>query len=174
MYLCYISQAEKKEEGPKNIAVVNEFIDVFPNEIPGMPPQREIDFTIDLVPGTGPISKAPYRMAPKEMEEIKSELEELLNKGYIRPSGSPWMATVPFVRKKYGSLRLCIDYRELNKLTIQNKYPLPCIDDLFDQLRGVGIFSKIDLKSGYHQLRIAEGDIYKTAFRTLMGIMSSL
>ena len=148
---------------------MKEFLDVFTDKIFGMPPQREIDFTIDLVPGTGPISKAPYRMAPKEMEELKSQLEELLDKGYIRPSVSPWGAPVLFVRKKDGSLRLCIDYRELNKVTVKNKYPLPRIDDLFDQLRGAGIFSKIDLRSGYHQLRIAEGDIHKTAFRTRYG-----
>ena len=115
-----------------------------------MPPQREINFTIDLVPGTGPISKAPYRMAPKEIEELKSQLEELLKNDYIRPSVSPWGAPVLLVRKKDGSLRLCIDYKELNKVTVKNKYPLTRIDDLFDQLRGAGIFSKIDLRSGYH------------------------
>ncbi|XP_057529850.1 uncharacterized protein LOC130808391 [Amaranthus tricolor] len=108
-------QEGKKEEDPKDIAVVNEFLEVFYDEIPGMPPQREIDFTIDLVPGTGPISKAPYRMAPKKMEKLKSQLEELLDKGYVRPSVSPWGAPVLFLRKKDGSLRLCIDYRELNK-----------------------------------------------------------
>ena len=115
-----------------------------------MPPQREINFTIDLVPGTGPISKAPYRMAPKEIEELKSQLEELLKNDYIRPSVSPWGAPVLLVRKKDGSLRLCIDYKELNKVTVKNKYPLTRIDDLFDPLRGAGIFSKIDLRSGYH------------------------
>ncbi|XP_057538026.1 uncharacterized protein LOC130815554 [Amaranthus tricolor] len=162
-------QVGKKEEGPKDIAVVNEFLDVFSDKIPGMPPQRKIDFTIHLVLGTGPISKAPYRMAPKEMEELKSQLEELWDKGYVRPSVSPLGAPVLFVRKKDGSLRLCIDYRELNKVTVKNRYLLPRIDDLFDQLRGAEIFSKIDLRSGYHQLRIAEGDIYKTAFRTCYG-----
>ncbi|XP_057532976.1 uncharacterized protein LOC130810869 [Amaranthus tricolor] len=152
LYLCHISQVGKREEDPKNIAVVNEFLDVFHDEILGMPPQREIDFTIDL-----------------EMEELKSQLDELLDKGYIRPSVSPWGAPVLFVRKKDGTLRLCSNYRELNKVTIKNKYPLPRIDDLFDQLRGAGIFSKIGLRSGYHQLRIAEGDIYKTTFRTRYG-----
>ena len=99
-----------------------------------MPPKREIDFTIDLVPGTAPISKAPYRMAPAEMGELKEQLQDLLDKGYIRPSASPWGAPVLFVKKKDGGLRLCIDYRELNKVTIKNKYPLPRINDLFDQL----------------------------------------
>ncbi|XP_057248286.1 uncharacterized protein LOC130590244 [Beta vulgaris subsp. vulgaris] len=141
----------------EHVKVVNEFPDVFPEDIPGMPPQRELEFTIDLVPGTAPISKAPYRMAPAEMKELNKQLEELLEKGYIRPSYSPWGAPVLFVKKKDGSLRLCIDYRDLNKVTIKNKYPLPRIDDLFDQLRGAGIFSKIDLRSGYHQCRLGEG-----------------
>ena len=115
-----------------------------------MPPKRDVDFSIDLVPGTGLISKVPYCMPPKEMEELKVQLEEVLEKGYIRPSVSPWEAPVLFVRKKDGTMRLCIDYRELNKVTIKNKYPLPRIDDLFDQLQGVGVFFKIDLRSGYH------------------------
>ncbi|CAH9114854.1 unnamed protein product [Cuscuta epithymum] len=151
------------------IAVVNEFPDVFPEEIPGMPPEREVEFSIELMPGTAPISKAPYRMAPKEMQELKEQLEELLEKGYIRPSVSPWGAPVLFVKKKDGSLRLCIDYRELNQATIKNKYPLPRIDDLFDQLKGASTFSKIDLRSGYHQVRISEKDVPKTAFRTRYG-----
>ncbi|XP_074277642.1 uncharacterized protein LOC141601274 [Silene latifolia] len=105
-------------------------------------------------------------MGPKELEELKKQLEELLDKGYVRPSVSPWGAPVLFVKKKDGSMRLCIDYRELNNVTIKNRYPLPRIDDLFDQLSGAGIFSKIDLRSGYHQLRIKNEDIPKTAFRT--------
>lgn len=105
-----------------------------------MPPRRTIDFTIDLVAGTAPISKAPYRMAPAEMAELKEQLEDLLNKGYIRPSASPWGAPVLFVKMKDGSMRLGIDYRELNKVTIKNKYPLPRIDDLFDQLKGAAVF----------------------------------
>ncbi|XP_057250746.1 uncharacterized protein LOC104908979 [Beta vulgaris subsp. vulgaris] len=131
--------------------------------------QKEIDFSIDLVPGSAPISKAPYRMAPAELQELKKQLDELLEKGYIRPSVSPWGAPVLFVKKKDGSMRLCIDYRELNKITIKNKYPLPRIDDLFDQLRGATIFSKIDLRSGYHQLRIKPEDISKTVLRTRYG-----
>ena len=133
-------------------------------KILGIPPKRDIDFRIDLVPGTEPISKTPYRMIAHELVELKVQLEELLAKGLIRPSVSPWGAPVIFVKKKDGSLRLCIDYRQLNKVTIKNRYPLPRIDDLFDQVKGARVFSKIDLKSGYHQLRIQEADIHKTAF----------
>ncbi|XP_056697177.1 uncharacterized protein [Spinacia oleracea] len=169
IYLCHVQDVNVEEKAIEQIPVVREFQDVFPEEIPGMPPVRELDFKIDLVPGTGAISKAPYRMAPAEMKELKVQLEELLEKGYIRPSVSPWGAPVLFVRKKDGSMRLCIDYRELNNVTVKNRYPLPRIEDLFDQLKGVGIFSKIDLRSGYHQLRIAAEDIPKTAFRTRYG-----
>lgn len=169
LFMCSVQETREEEPKPKDIPVVNEFPDLFPDEIPGMPPERDLEFTIDLVPGTGPISKAPYRMAPAEMKELKTQLEDLLEKGYIRPSSSPWGAPVLFVKKKDGGLRLCIDYRELNNATIKNKYPLPRIDDLFDQLKGAGVFSKIDLRSGYHQLRIAESDIPKTAFRTRYG-----
>ncbi|RVW22924.1 Retrovirus-related Pol polyprotein from transposon 17.6 [Vitis vinifera] len=119
--------------------------------------------------GTGPMSKAPYRMAPVELKELKVQLQELLDKGFIRPSVSPWGAPVLFVKKKDGSMRLCIDYRELNKVTVRNKYPLPRIDDLFDQLQGACVFSKIDLRSGYHQLRVRGEDVPKTAFRTRYG-----
>ncbi|KAL9252656.1 Retrovirus-related Pol polyprotein from transposon 297-like protein [Drosera capensis] len=128
-----------------------------------------MDFSIELAPEAAPISKAPYRMAPAELKELKTQLEELLEKGYIRPSVSPWGAPVLFVKKKDGSMRLCIDYRELNKITIKNRYPLPRIDDLFDQLQGASVYSKIDLRSGYHQLRIKAEDISKTAFRTRYG-----
>ena len=154
LYLCHISKEGKKEVDPKDIVVVREFVDVFPEEIPDMSPQRGIDFTTDLVSGTGPISKALYCMALKKMEELKSQLEELLDKGYIRPTVSPWDTPVLFVRKKDGNLRLCIDYRELNKVIVNNKYPLLRIDDLFNQLRGAGNFSKIYLRSSYHQMRI--------------------
>ena len=169
VYLCYIRAIEKEIPMVENIPVVNEFADVFPEEIPGLPPHREVEFTIELEPGTAPISKAPYRMAPAEMKELKAQLDELLEKGYIQPSASPWGAPVLFVKKKDGTLRLCVDYRELNKRTIKNKYPLPRIDDLLDQLQGAGIFTKIDLRSGYHQLRIRKQDIAKTAFRTRYG-----
>ena len=152
-----------------SIPVVREFKDVFPEVLPGLPPQREIEFSIDLLPGTAPISISPYRMAPVEIKELKSQIQELTTLGFIRPSFSPWGAPVLFVKKKDGSFRLCIDYRELNKATIKNKYPIPRIDDLFDQLRGATCFSKIDLRSGYHQLRIKEKDISKTSFRTRLG-----
>ena len=162
---------ETKTEGPllDDIPVVREFPDVFPEDLPGLPPDREVEFAIELAPGTSHISKAPYRMAPTELKELKKQLEELLEKGFIRPSVSPWGAPVLFVKKKDGSLRLCIDYRELNKVTVKNRYPLPRIDDLFDQLQGSQVFSKIDLRSGYHQLKIKPEDVSKTAFRTRYG-----
>nr|GFC75592.1 putative nucleotidyltransferase, ribonuclease H [Tanacetum cinerariifolium] len=197
--------------------IVLEFPDVFPDELPGIPPVREVEFNIELIPGAEPISKAPYRMAPVELKELKDQLQELLKRGFIRPSVSPWGAPVLFVKKKDGSepiskapyrmasielkelkdqfqellergfirpsvspwgapvlfvkkkdgsMRLCIDYHELNKITIRNRYPLPRIDDLFDQLQGAMHFSKIDLRSGYHQLRVKEQDFSKTALRT--------
>ncbi|KAL0544114.1 hypothetical protein IC582_019225 [Cucumis melo] len=149
--------------------VVRDYPDVFPEELPGLPPHREVEFAIELEPGTVPISRAPYRMAPAELKELKVQLQELLDKGFIRPSVSPWGAPVLFVKKKDGSMRLCIDYRELNKVTVKNRYPLPRIDDLFDQLQGATVFSKIDLRSGYHQLRIKDEDIPKTAFRSRYG-----
>ncbi|GJS35654.1 putative reverse transcriptase domain-containing protein [Tanacetum coccineum] len=160
-----------KEDEPKlnDIPVVREFEDVFPEDLSGLPPQRQVEFRIDLVPGATPIAKSPYRLAPSEMQELSGQLQELQDKGFIRPSHSPWGAPVLFVKKKDGSLRMCIDYRELNKLTVKNRYPLPRIDDLFDQLQGSRFFSKIDLRSGYHQLRVHEDDIPKTAFRTRYG-----
>ncbi|GJT75755.1 putative reverse transcriptase domain-containing protein [Tanacetum coccineum] len=127
---------------------------------------RPVEFQIDLIPGAAPVARAPYRLAPSEMKELSEQLQELSDKGFIRPSSSPWGAPVLFVKKKDGSFRMCIDYRELNKLTVKNRYPLPRIDDLFDQLQGSNIYSKIDLRSGYHQLRVREQDIPKTAFRT--------
>ncbi|KAJ0538417.1 putative nucleotidyltransferase, Ribonuclease H [Helianthus annuus] len=153
----------------KEIPVVSEYPDVFPEDLPGLPPDREVEFRIHLIPGTTPIAKAPYRLAPTEMLELKKQLDELLSKGFIQPSSSPWGAPVLFVKKKDGSMRMCIDYRELNKVTIKNRYPLPRIDDLFDQLQGARYFSKIDLRSGYHQLKVQEEDIPKTAFRTRYG-----
>ncbi|CAA0835184.1 Uncharacterized mitochondrial protein AtMg00860, partial [Striga hermonthica] len=159
----------QKARTPHDVPIVREFVDVFPDELPGGPPNRQVEFSIDLIPGAGPVSKAPYRMAPKELQELKTQIQELLRLGFIRPSVSPWGAPVLFVKKKDGSMRMCIDYRDLNRLTIKNTYPLLRIDDLFDQLRGACVFSKIDLRSGYHQLKIKESDIAKTAFRTRYG-----
>ncbi|GJR94827.1 putative reverse transcriptase domain-containing protein [Tanacetum coccineum] len=149
-----------------DIPIVRNFEDVFPDDLSGLPPQRQVEFRIDLIPGVTPVAKSPYRLAPSEMQELSEQLQELQDKGFIRPSHSPWGAPVLFVKKKDGSFRMCIDYRELNKLTIKNRYPLPRIDDLFDQLQGARYFSKIDLRSGYHQLRVHDDDISKTAFRT--------
>ncbi|GJV40616.1 putative reverse transcriptase domain-containing protein, partial [Tanacetum coccineum] len=145
------------------------FPEVFPEDLPGLPPARPVEFQIDLILGAAPVARAPYRLAPSEMKELSEQLQELSDKGFIRPSSSPWGAPVLFVKKKDGSFRMCIDYRELNKLTVKNRYPLPRIDDLFDQLQGSSIYSKIDLRSGYHQLRVREQDIPKTAFRTRYG-----
>lgn len=168
VFLCKVTEVS---EGVKleDIPVVRDYPDVFPEELPGIPPERDVEFGIDVIPGTAPISKAPFRMAPSEMQELKTQLQELVEKGFIRPSVSPWGAPVLFVKKKDGSMRLCIDYRELNKVTIKNKYPLPRIEDLFDQLKGAGVFSKIDLRSGYHQIPVKKDDIQKTAFRTRYG-----
>ncbi|GJS11874.1 putative reverse transcriptase domain-containing protein [Tanacetum coccineum] len=139
------------------------------DDLSGLPPNQEIEFRIELAPGAIPVAKSPYRLAPSEMEELSGQLKELQDKGFIRPSSSPWGAPVLFVKKKDGSFRMCINYRELNKLTIKNHYPLPRIEDLFDQLQGSQYFSKIDIRSGYHQLRVHENDIPKTAFRTRYG-----
>jgi hypothetical protein len=147
----------------EGISVVEEFMDVFPEELPGMPPEREVEFYIDLLPGTALIAKRPYHMAPTELAELKLQIAVLQQKGFIRPSSSPRGALVLFVTKKNGSMRMCIDYRSLNEVTIKNKYPLPRIDDLFDQLQRAKYFSKIDMRSGYHQLRIKEADIQKTS-----------
>ncbi|KAI3804330.1 hypothetical protein L1987_25790 [Smallanthus sonchifolius] len=166
-YLVTVTTDTKKKI--EDVPVVAEFSDVFPDELPGIPLKREVEFRINLVPRTTPIAKAPYRLASTEMAELKKQLDELLEKGFVRPSSSPWGAPVLFVKKKDVSMRMCIDYRELNKITIKNRYPLPRIDDLFDQLQGAHCFSKIDLRSGYHQLKVQEEDISETAFRTRYG-----
>ncbi|KAI3725205.1 hypothetical protein L1987_64983 [Smallanthus sonchifolius] len=168
-YLVYVIDKCKEVKELDDVPVVREYPEVFPEELPGIPPDREIEFRIDLVPDAQPVAKAPYRLAPVEMKELMAQLDELLEKGFIQPSISPWGAPVLFVKKKDGSMRMCIDYRELNKRTVKNKYPLPRIDDLFDQLQGASWFSKIDLRSGYHQLKVREEDIPKTAFRTRYG-----
>ena len=133
---------------------MKDYPDVFPEELPGMPPDRDIEFLIELLPGTRPVSKRPYRMPANDLEEIKKQIKELLEKGYIRRSSSLWEAPVLLVEKKDGSLRMVVDYRALNEVTIKNMYPLPMINDLFDQQQGAIVFSKIDLRSGYHQLKI--------------------
>ncbi|GKA06052.1 hypothetical protein Tco_0685172 [Tanacetum coccineum] len=160
---------KSKKKQLQDVPIVKNFPEVFPEDLPGLPHTRQVEFHIDLVPGAAPVARAPYRLAPSEMKELADQLQELSDKGFIRPSSSPWGAPVLFVKKKDGSLRMCIDYRELNKLTVKNRYPLPRIDDLFDQLQGSSVYSKIDLRSGYHQLRVREEDISKTAFRTRYG-----
>ncbi|GJX59978.1 putative reverse transcriptase domain-containing protein, partial [Tanacetum coccineum] len=140
--------------------------EVFPEDLPGLPLVCQVEFQIDLIPGTTPVARAPYRLAPSEMQELSDQLQELSDRGFIRPSTLPWGALVSFVKKKDGSFRMCIDYGELNKLTVKNRYLLPRIDDLFDQLQDSSVYSKIDLRSGYHQLRVRDEDIPKTAFRT--------
>jgi hypothetical protein len=161
---------QRKAIALEDIRVVQDFPDVFPEELPSKPPDRDIEFLIELLPGTPPISKRRYRMPVNELVELKKQISELQAKGCIRPSSSPWGAPVLFVEKKDGTQRMCIDYRSLNGVTIKNKYPFPRIEDLFDQMKGASIFSKIDLRSGYHQLKIWESDIPKTAFRTQYGL----
>jgi hypothetical protein len=172
---CTRSCAFTLIESPvERIPVVCEYLDVFLDELPGMPPDRDIEFAIELQPGTAPISKRPYRMPPAELAELKKQLQELLDKGFIRPSTLPWGCPALFVKKKDESLRLCVDYRPLNAVTIKNKYPSPRIDVLFDQLVGSKVFSKIDLLSDYHQIKIRADDIPKTAFSTRYGLYEYL
>ncbi|GJR59337.1 putative reverse transcriptase domain-containing protein [Tanacetum coccineum] len=173
VFLAHVTTKEVEDKSEKkrlkDVPIVQDFPKVFPEDLPGLPLTRQVEFQIDLIPGAAPVARAPYRLAPSEMKELSEQLKELSDKGFIRPSSSPWGAPVLFVKKKDGSFRMCIDYRELNKLTVKNRYPLPRIDDLFDQLQGSSVYSKIDLRSGYHQLRVREEDIPKTAFRTRYG-----
>ncbi|GJT80917.1 putative reverse transcriptase domain-containing protein [Tanacetum coccineum] len=173
IFLAHVTAKEIKDKSEKErlkgVPIVQDFPEVFPEDLSGLPPTRQVEFQFDLVPGVASIARAPYRLAPSERKELSEQLKELSDKGFIRPSSSPWGAPVLFVNKKDGSFRMCIDYRELNKLTVKNRYPLPRIDDLFDQLQGSSVYSKIDLRSGYHQLRVREEDIPKTAFRTRYG-----
>ncbi|GJV26115.1 putative reverse transcriptase domain-containing protein [Tanacetum coccineum] len=170
IFLAHVTAKEIEDKSEKkrleDVPIVRDFPKVFPEDLPGLPSTRQVEFQIDLVPGAAPVARAPYRLAPSEMKELSEQLKELSDKGFIRPSSSPWGAPVLFVKKKDGSFRMCIDYRELNKLTVKNRYPLPRIDD---QLQGSSVYSKIDLRSGYHQLRVREEDIPKTAFRTRYG-----
>jgi hypothetical protein len=164
-------EATKLLTSPKCIKqVLEEFLDVMPDELPeDLPPRRRVDHAIEMIPGVEPPAKAPYRMTHEELKELKVQLEELLAKGYIKPSKSPYGAPVLFVHKKNGTLRMCVDYRALNKATVTNRYILPRIDDLFDRLSGAKVFSRIDLQSRYYQIRIAEGDEAKTTCRTRYG-----
>ncbi|GJS33188.1 putative reverse transcriptase domain-containing protein [Tanacetum coccineum] len=177
VFLAQISAKKEEDKSERkqieDVPIVRDFPEVFPEDLPGLPPARPVEFQIDLIPGAAPVARAPYRLAPSEMKELSEQLQELSDKGFIRPSSSPWGAPVLFVKKKDGSFRMCIDYRELNKLTVKNRYPLPRIDDLFDQLQGSSIYSKIDLRSGYHQLRVRDQDIPKTAFRTRVMALTS-
>jgi hypothetical protein len=154
----------------EDIRTVSEFPDVFPEELPGLPPERKVEFAIELILGITPISKRAYRVSGSELVKLKKQIDELIEKGYNRPSTSSWVAPMLFVEKNDGTKRMCIDYRSLNEVTIKNKYPLPRIEDLFDQLRGASVFLKIDLRSGFHQLRIRPSDIPKTTFITKYGL----
>ncbi|GKC35277.1 putative reverse transcriptase domain-containing protein [Tanacetum coccineum] len=174
--LIFLAQVTKKETEDKSeekrledVPTVRDFPKVFPEDLPGLPPMRQVEFQIDLVPSVAPVARAPYRLAPTKLQELSTQLQELSDKGFIRPSFSPWGAPVLFDKKKDGSFQMCIDYRKLNKLTVKNRYPLSRIDDLFDQLQGSRVYSKIDLRSGYHQLRVREEYIPKTAFRKRYG-----
>ncbi|GJU28461.1 putative nucleotidyltransferase, ribonuclease H [Tanacetum coccineum] len=167
-----IQITEKKKSDDKrleDIPVVREFPEVFPEDLPGLPLVSQVEFQIDLIPRAAPVARTPYRLAPSKMQELSNQLQELSDRGFIRLSTSPWGTLVLFVKKKDGSFRMCIDYWELNKLTVKNRYPLPRIDDLFNQLQGLSVYSKIDLRSGYHQLRVRDKYIPKTTFRTRYG-----
>nr|GEW11715.1 putative reverse transcriptase domain-containing protein [Tanacetum cinerariifolium] len=163
------AEDKSEEKQLKDVPIIRDFPKVFPEDLLGIPPTQQVDFKIDLVHDVAPVAWAPYRLAPSEMKELSNQLQELSDKGFIRPSSSPWGASVLFVKKNDGSFRMCIYYRELNKLTVKNHYLLPRIDDLFDQLQGSSIYSKIDLRLGYHHLRVHEEYIPKTAFRTQYG-----
>nr|GEY48466.1 putative reverse transcriptase domain-containing protein [Tanacetum cinerariifolium] len=165
VFIAQVMEKKSDEKRLENILVVKEFLDVFPEELPGLPPVRQVEFQIDLIPEAAPVARAPYRLAPSEMQELSNQLQELADRVFIHPSTSPWGAPILFVKKKNGSFRMCIYYRELNKLTVKNRYPLARIDDLFDQLQGSSVYLKINLRSGYHQLRVRDEDIPKTAFR---------
>nr|GFC24543.1 putative reverse transcriptase domain-containing protein [Tanacetum cinerariifolium] len=151
-FLAHVTTKEAEGKSEKkileNVPIVRDFPKVFPEDLPGLPPTRQVVFQIDLIPGAAPVARVPYRLAPSEMKELSEQLKELSDKGFIRPSSSPWEAPVLFVKKMDGSFQMCIDYQELNKLTVKNHYPLPRIDDLFDQLQGSSVYSKIDLRSG--------------------------
>ena len=165
-----IKEPAEEQDDPDLKELLDQYHDVFPDNLPhGVPPSRGVDHKIEIIPGSSPPSKQTYRLSQPELDELKRQLDDYLATGFIQPSKSPYRAPVIFVKKKDGSMRMCIDYRALNKITIKNKYPLPRIDDMLDRVGGSKYFSKIDLRSGYHQIKIAEEDIYKTAFRTRYG-----
>ena len=168
-YVAYLVNQPADKIQIEEVSVIRKFLDIFPEKLDSTPPNREVKVRVELMSRVAPISKTPYRMAPAELQELKTQLQDLLKQGFIRPSTSPWGAPVLFVKKNDGTLRLCIDYRELNLVTIKNTYPLPYIEELFDQLRGAQIFSKLDLRQGYYQVKIKEEDIPKTAFNTRYG-----
>ncbi|GJS22856.1 putative reverse transcriptase domain-containing protein [Tanacetum coccineum] len=169
LFLAHVTEKKSKEKRLEGVPVIRDFPEVFPKDFPGLLPPRQVEFQIDLVPGAAHVACAPYRLASSEMRELSVQLQDLLEKGYILLSSSQWGTPVLFMKKKDGSFRMCIDYRELNKLTVKIHYPLPRIDDLFDQLQGSNVYSKIDMRSGYHQLRIKEEDNPITTFRTRYG-----
>ncbi|KAA3469746.1 DNA/RNA polymerases superfamily protein [Gossypium australe] len=164
-YLAYVLDTKVSVMKIESVPVVCEYPDVFPEQLPRLPPVREVEFAIELVPGTSPISIAPYRMALTKLKDLKAQLQELTDRGFSRPSFSPWGVPVLFVKKKDGTMRMYLDYQQLNKVTIKNKCPLPRFDNLFDQLKGEIVFSKINLRSDYYQLRVKDTDVPKIAFR---------
>nr|GEU50756.1 putative reverse transcriptase domain-containing protein [Tanacetum cinerariifolium] len=169
LFLAQVTETKPAKKQLQNVSVICNFPEVFPDDLPGLPPPRQVEFKIKLIPGDAPVARAPYRLAPSELKELSDQLKELYEKGFIRPSSLPWGALVLFVKKKDEYFRMCIDYRDLKKLTVKNRYPLPRIDDLFDQLQGSSVYSKIDLRFDYHKLQIREEDIPITAFRTRYG-----
>ncbi|GKD48887.1 putative reverse transcriptase domain-containing protein [Tanacetum coccineum] len=169
VFIAQVMEKKYDEKRLEDIPAVREFLEHFPEDLPGLPLVRQVEFQIDLILGAAPVARAPYRLAPSKMQELSNQLQELTDRGFIQLSTSPWGASVLFVKKKDISFRMYIDYRELNKLTVKNRYPLPRINDLFDQLQGSSVYSKINLRSGYHQLRVRDEDIPKTGFRTRYG-----
>ncbi|GKE76993.1 putative reverse transcriptase domain-containing protein [Tanacetum coccineum] len=169
IFLAHVTTKETEDKSENKRLEDVPIVQNFPKDLLGLPLTRQVEFQIDLIHGAAPVARAPYRLALSEMKELSYQLKEISDKGFIRPRSPLWGAPVLFVKKKDGSFRMCIDYRELNKLMVKNRYPLLRIDNLFDQLQGSNVYSKIDLRSGYHQLRVREEDILKTAFKTRYG-----
>ncbi|MCO5564362.1 hypothetical protein L7F22_018022 [Adiantum nelumboides] len=176
-YLIYVK--EKKETQSSNLSsldvsrrdILDEYADCFLEALSGqLPPERPQDHSIDLIPGSAAPNKPPYKVSAAQQEEIMTQANEFLQKGHIQPNSSPFCSPVLLVPKKDGSWRMCFDYRALNKITVKNKFPIPHIDDVLDRLQGASFFNKIDLKSGYHHIRVNPADVPKTAFRTPFGL----